>query len=63
MKVEKAKEGRGDDDEKYVHVLVLFIGRTLGARRMKVRQTRRTYIIVVVYNMYQRLRRIYLKSP
>ncbi len=38
MKVEKAKEGRDDDDdEKYVHVLVLFIGRTLGARRMKVR--------------------------
>ncbi len=31
MKVEKAKEGRDDDDdEKYVHVLVLFIGRTLG---------------------------------
>ena len=34
-----------------------------GARRMKVLQTRRTYIIIVVYNIYQGLPRIILKSP
>jgi formyltetrahydrofolate hydrolase len=58
------KERRAATDVVGIHYFLCSNGE--GARRMerrRVRQVRRNYINVVVYNLYQRLLRIYLKLP